>query len=682
MRTTEMDKLVEALQKESLTHPVSTMRKNIRFTLPEQPNEYAGRLPIIVFSGLFRKTGEARPPFRAYTGLVLLEVNHLSCLEEALMLRRQAAAMPQTLLAFVGSGERSVKIVVPFTLPDGSLPQTQKQIKHFHAEAYLTAVRYYQPQLERSIDLKEPDIRRGCRMSFDPQPAYNPAAVAIRIEQPVQMPDMRRIQIIPEAPSDPLQRLMPGMTRNYQILTLFGTALVDAIRKTGPTNANRDMKALLTILAQNCYNAGLPEEEAVQCSFFYEEFTEMETAVRMAFRSVYELKKLGSTKHLMPETMSLAFLLDEFMLRRYELRRNEMSGEVEYRDKSLIRFTFSPFTREVRNSICTEAHKEGLNVWDKDIDRYVYSDSIPSFHPIEEYLGNLPGWDGKDHIRNLARRIPCNNPAWPDHFYRWFLSMVAHWLGMDREHGNSATPLLIGNQGCGKSTFCLNILPPELRTYYTDSIDFSKRRDTELALHRYALINIDEFDSISASQQSYLKQVLQKAEVNTRLPYQTTNRSLQRYATFIATCNNFDILTDPTGSRRFICVEINGIIDYLQPVDYEQLYAQTMQALANEERFWFTHEEEAAITADNRQFQQIPPEEQLFLQYFRIPRKGEEGEYLLAVEILERIKRKKRDFNYSNTIIRTFGRLLNRNHAPSKRTNKGTYYQVVETQNL
>lgn len=677
MRTVEMEKFIGMLQTESLSHPVSNMRKNLRYTVPGQPNEYIRKLPVIVFSGTFRKNGETRPPFKAYTGLVLLEVNHLSCLEEALMIRRQAAFLPQTLLAFVGSGEKSVKIIIPFTLPDGSLPRTPKQIKHFHAEAYLTAVRYYQPQLERCIDLKEPDIRRGCRMSFDPQPAYNPDAIAIRIEQPEQMPDMKRIRIIPEAPSDPLQRLMPGIPRNYQILTLFSTAMIDAIRKTGPY-INQDITTLFIALAQNCYNAGLPEEEAIQCTFFYDEFEKLETQIRQTFRSVYLLKKRINDKYPMPEIQSLTFQLEEFMQRRYELRRNEMSGEVEYRDKSLIRFTFTPFTREVRNSICTEAHKEGLNVWDKDIDRHVYSNSIPSFHPIEDYLGNLPEWDSKDHIRRLAKRIPCENSEWPNYFYRWFLSMVAHWLGMDREHGNSATPLLIGDQGCGKSTFCLNILPPELRTYYTDSIDFSKRRDTELALHRYALINIDEFDSVSSTLQSYLKQILQKAEVNTRLPYQTTNRSLRRHATFIATCNNFDILTDPTGSRRFICVEINGVIDYLQPIDYAQLYAQAIQALANEERYWFTHEEEATISTNNRQFQQTPPEEQLFLQYFRLPREGETGEYLLAVEILERIKRKKHDFKYTNSIIRTFGRLLKRNHIKSKRSNKGTCYQVVE----
>ena len=196
------------------------------------------------------------------------------------------------------------------------------------------------------------------------------------------------------------------------------------------------------------FRSGIPEEDAVQCTLLYNDLRSKEMEIRMTFRSVYTLKEALAGKTFMPEIMSLTLQLEEFMLRRYEIRNNKMSGEVEYRDKSLLRFTFSPFTREVRNSICTEAHKEGLNVWDKDIERYVYSDNIPTFFPMEEYLGHLPKWDGKDHIRKLAKRVPCNNIRWADHFHRWFLSMVAHWLGLDREHGdrkstrlNSSHPL-------------------------------------------------------------------------------------------------------------------------------------------------------------------------------------------------------------------------------------------------
>lgn len=390
------------------------------------------------------------------------------------------------------------------------------------------------------------------------------------------------------------------------------------------------------------------------------------------------MQEKRSLASVIPSGMNLALQLDEFMTRRYYFRQNEMSGVIEYLDRSVLQFTYQPYTQKVRNSICLEAQHEGLNVWDKDVERYVNSDRIPLYHPIVCFLENLPAWDGRDYIRELAKRVPCNNPVWVDLFYRWFLSMVAHWMELDRAHGNSTTPLLVGDQGCGKSTFCLNLLPLVLRPYYTDSIDFGNKRDAELALHRYALINIDEFDSVKKSHQSFLKHVLQKAVVNTRLPHQSTSRNLRRYATFIATSNNFDLLTDPTGSRRFICVEVEGVIDYLQPVDYEQLYAQAKALLRQGERFWFTHEEEALIIQNNQPFQQIPAEEELFLRYFVVPEDWETIKPLLASEILDIIAEKHPGFKVTKTMILNFGKLLKRNKVPNKRLTRGTCYYVEE----
>ena len=676
MRSVEMEKLQAALRTENLNKPVSTTRDKAMFALPGTQNSYIQKLPVVVFGGTFRKTGEPAPPMRDYSGLVLLEVNHLSDLQEAVQIRQQAAMMPQTLLAFVGFSGKSVKIVIPFTLPDGTLPRSPEQVKRFHSQAYLTAVKYYQPQLGRNITLKEPVLQHGCRMSYDPQPVYNPDAVAIRIEQPMRMADSEEIRIVPEEPSEPLQRLMPGMSRNYRIATLFSIAMVDAIRKSGQIK-DGDLKPVFTLLADNCLKAGIPEEDTVQCTLLYNDLKSKEMEIRMTFRSVYTLKEALAGKTFMPEIMSLTLQLEEFMLRRYEIRNNKMSGEVEYRDKSLLRFTFSPFTREVRNSICTEAHKEGLNVWDKDIERYVYSDNIPTFFPIEEYLGHLPKWDGKDHIRKLAKRVPCNNIRWADHFHRWFLSMVAHWLGLDREHGNSTTPLLVGDQGCGKSTYCLNILPPELRQFYTDSIDFSKKRDAELYLTRFGLINIDEFDQVSARHQGFLKHLLQKPVVNVRKPHATQVESVKRYASFIATSNHTDLLGDPSGSRRFICIEVKGMIDNAQPIDYLQLYAQAVAALKNNERYWLTHEEEASQMQANEAFQQRPLFEDLFFQYYRPASHKEEGLKISAGEIYLSLQ-KKSGVKLPMSNVSVFGRFLKKIGLKTQLASRGRLYLVVE----
>ena len=127
-------------------------------------------------------------------------------------------------------------------------------------------------------------------MSYQKQAVYNPDAVAIRIEQPAQMPDSEEIRIFPVERSEPLQRLMPGMSRNYRIATLFSIAMVDAIRKSGQIK-DGDLKPVLTLLADNCLKAGIPEEDAVQCRLLYNDLRSKEMEIRMTFDAATASKK-------------------------------------------------------------------------------------------------------------------------------------------------------------------------------------------------------------------------------------------------------------------------------------------------------------------------------------------------------------------------------------------------------
>lgn len=106
----------------------------------------------------------------------------------------------------------------------------------------------------------------------------------------------------------------------------------------------------------------------------------------------------------------------------------------------------------------------------------MYSNRVPVYNPLEDFLFNLPEWDGRDRIRPLAQTVPCDNPHWPELFHRWFLNMVAHWRGMDKRYANSVSPLLVGAQGTRKSTFCRSIMPPSECSYYTDSLDSHARK--------------------------------------------------------------------------------------------------------------------------------------------------------------------------------------------------------------
>lgn len=324
-----------------------------------------------------------------------------------------------------------------------------------------------------------------------------------------------------------------------------------------------------------------------------------------------------------------------------------------------------------------DALSEGLNIWDRDIKRYIHSDRIPSYSPLEDYLFTLPEWDGEDHIRSIARMIVCENPLWPELFFCWFLSMVAQWSGRKQLYGNSLSPLLISPQGFGKTTFCKGLLPPELRNLYTDRIDFSRKKDAELSLHRFALINIDEFDQISPRDQGFLKHILTKTEVTTRAAYKSTFVNLKRYASFIATSNHKELLTDISGNRRFICIEIKKPVDNATYIHYPQLYAQAKTLLYRGTQYWLTPEQETELAKSNEELRYQPIAEQLFNSYFRAGTPDAPGQWLLAVEILQ-ILCKKSGIPLSEQKAISFGRILNKQEIPRRVTMKGTRYHVAE----
>lgn len=675
-RTMSMEAALAAMRTETKSKPVSAMRDALRYALPGRKNDFVQKVPVMVFGGVFRKNGNQQE-MEVYNGVVMLEVNQLADMKEAVQVRDLASTLPQTLLAFVGSSGKSVKMIIPFTLPDGTLPQSPELIEMFHTQAYRDAVKWYQPQLKREIELKKPTPGLRCRMTYDPTLYHNPNAVPIRIQQPVRMPSDLTFSEYQQEISDPLQRLLPGYERHWIVYALFETCLQTALEALERVDTDKDIHPFLIMLAENCFDSGLPEEDAIRFTLAHRNLKACEQPVRVCFRSTYETRRRFGSKSCFPPVMTLSAQLEEFMQRRYQLRRNTIKGVVEYRELKSYKFDFSPITKQAVNGMVLNIISEGVNAWDTDVRRYLDSDRVPVYNPIEEYLFALPQWDGKDRIRELARRVKCANSRWPDLFYIWFLSMVTHWMQLDRRHANSTLPLLVGNQGCGKSTFCLNILPPELRDYYTDYIDFSNRRDVHLALNRFALINMDEFDSISHAYQGFLKHILQKAVVQTRRPHGSATEELRRYATFIATSNNFDLLTDPTGSRRFICIEVEGVIDYAQPVDYAQLYAQAVHAVHSKERYWFTQAEEAYIMAGNQSFHQVLPEEETIFLYFRSPHAEEDFEELTCTEILERICQRRPSFKCSRSVAMRLGRVLKRN-LKSRRGRDGTVYQIVE----
>jgi len=681
MRTLDINLQIEAMKHETKAQPISNLRTSIRYASPDAKLDDAKKLAKVIPAAAFRKTANGIQ-MTAYNGIIQIEVNHLANLMEVNRVKQEAEELSQTYLAFMGSSGHSVKIWVRFTRPDKSLPKNREEAEIFQAHAYRKAVSLYQPILSYSIELKNPALEQFCRQTYDPELYYNPDSTIMYMRQPMEMPSETTYQEAVQAETSPFKRLIPGYDSLETLSALFEVALNKACQSLSELQpgiyprSDEDLKPLLVQLAENCFQAGIPEEETARWAIAHLYRQKKEFLIRQTVQSVYTIAKGFGKKSPLSAEQELELRTEEFMQRRYEFRYNTMTTVTEYRERNTFCFYFRPLSSRVRNSIAMNARLEGLSLWDRDVVRYLDSDRIPIFNPIEDFLFGLDvRWDGHDRIRELAARGPRNNRHWADLFYRWFLNMVAHWRQTDRKYANCTVPLLVGPQAYRKSTFCRSLLPPELQAYYTDRIDFSNKRDTEISLNRFALINMDEFDQNRVNQQAFLKHILQKPIVNVRRPHGTATQEMRRYASFIGTSNHKDLLTDTSGSRRYIVVDVTGPID-CSPIDYEQLYAQAMHDLYKGERYWFDPEDEKVMNESNQEFQVMPIAEQLFHEYFRAATEGEECEQFLAIEILEQVQHDSK-IRVSDCNIIQFGRILQKNRVPSVHTKRGNVYRVV-----
>ena len=639
------------------------------------------KLPRICFAADYVKR-KGKWQMMAYNGLVVLEMNDLQTYEKAVEIRELAKKLPETMLCFLGGSGRSVKIVCRGELFAGGLPKDEADIRQFHLNLYNTARRAYQNQFGFDIQFLEPRLDRTVYMSADPEMGYNSDARPFYADtESHEMP--QPIEISREE-----DRLMPGrtVTRTYHLNWTF---IVETVMGHYFELPDEDKEAtLLMQIASMCLDQGIPKAHAQGLTMLHPVLNRDRLLVEKIFQTVYsvaeqeeyrEKYKIKPLKSVPDDTLA-QMKTEMFLNSNFEMRQNLLTGVPEYREKFSDNQDFRPLTPEVRNTMTLTANELGLKGFDRYMNRFIDSTRIEQYDPINTWLDQLPKWNGHDYIADLAKRVPTSQPHWEMYLRMWLVGMVAQWRESDKQlTGNALTPLLIGRQGCGKTRFCKILLPPELRDYYNDKINFKNEFDLNIALTSFALINIDEFDKTTSSQQIVLKYLLSSSDVKFRPPYGKTIKQYRRYTSFIGTTNQLKPLVDPTGSRRFVCVGVNGNIHFEDNLEHHQLFAQVLYLFNSGERFWLNNDEIDTLIAENEPFQKLNDLVEMIGETFRRPKDTEHAKWWSLGDISQLLTQRYPNFD-PETPFHKIGTALNdiQFNFKSKRTTKHMEYWLAE----
>lgn len=289
-------------------------------------------------------------------------------------------------------------------------------------------------------------------------------------------------------------------------------------------------------------------------------------------------------------SQTLMLQIKVYLNDNFVFRYNTLTGATEYKEKD-GKSGYRPVDEREMNGIIVDARLEGIPCWRGDVPTMVLSNKVESYNPFHLYVKELPGWDGIDRVMPLLLRV-SDNEIWLKGGRCWLRAMLSQWSGKERLHANALTPVLIsGKQGLSKSTFCRLLMPDSLRHYFIDNLNLAAGSSPEKKLVKNGLINLDEFDKIKEGQQATLKNLLQMVNVPVFRGKRLGWVNEPRLASFIATTNAYQVLTDPTGSRRFLCVEVVKPIPE-EPLEHKQLYAQLKEELESGAPDYLSREEE------------------------------------------------------------------------------------------
>jgi len=628
---------------------IQALRELLRQGRTEEYSSAKHSLPAFTPSGLF-EGGRKLEFLKEYSGLIILDIDKLSQ-EKLIAIRSRVEKIAYTHACFISPSGNGLKILVKVF----SRPVYHKVVFNQVKASYEEQLRTNDQDSTVPIDPSGKDITRLCFVSWDEMLYLNPSAA-------IYKPYINMVEDDIEKLVAQIESKRIDMTANYDDWVKIGFALVDAIGEEGRSYFYRLSRFYPGYNSKEC------DEQYDKCLKSKNSGITIATLFYLARDSGMDISKLATAPKssntpstadpISGETTSESQLkkkkrknqidaIEAYLSIHYQLRYNIVTSRLEIRPIASLQQRhcdgrspeanrFLPLTDYQENSLLRELLKNNLKCSASLLRSILYSDYSNFFDPFRDYFLHLPLWDGQtDYIQQVAETVTTTSQdLWCTCFKKWLVATVTAVL--DSKTVNHTAIILSGPQGVGKTTWMLNLCPPELNDYIFSGTINPNNKDTLIHLAECMFINMDELENMNRTEIGAFKEIITKSAIRMRRAYGHHIEAFTRRASFMGSVNSSQFLTDSTGSRRFLCFEILSI-NYQHTIDLRMVYSQAYDLFQQGFKFYFDKKEIDAITESNEQFQINTVEEELLLTYFQKVPLSEATSFLSAAQILNLI---------------------------------------------
>ena len=681
---------------------ITYLRKSLAENKLEAYEKAKKSLPAFTPSGKF--VGGRKMEFlEAYSNFIILDIDKLSQtdLQNA---KHKANQSEYTYASFISPSGNGLKILVKVNTT-----------KEDHKETFLAIQKHYETLLNHEIDKSGKDITRLCFYSFDDNLYHNEAAKTFVTKEQNEMLSSRaesrgemRLSATNSNQSSHTEPVEVRQTDNQQPTTENSEAIYNhCIRFTEKKvqYATGSRNVFVHQLACNLNRKGISLNEALSfilTDFGYDE-KEVTQTVHSAYGNIHEFgkdetihkPKKPKTENRQPTTSAAdeddedkpkptqIDRLELFLSTRYVFRHNMVSGKLEF--QYFGKKKWHVMNDFIENSMLRECLKGRIKTNLSSLRNLLYSDFCELYNPFEDYFYNLPSYDEKtDYILELANTITTTKQElWQECFKKWIVAMVGCVL--DDKVINHTVIVFSGKQGLGKTTWVEKLVPRKLKEYLFSGTINPNNKDTLVQLSECMLINLDELENLNRSEIGSLKEIITKTQIRMRKAYGHNNETMPRRASFAGSVNTAQFLNDSTGSRRFLCFEVENI-QYQHEINIDNVLSQALYLFKTGFRHWFDQEEIKNITENNEQYQLRSPEEELLLTWFEPCDRENATHYLNASQIAAKLAERAKITITDGTINKigkalkkhNFTRLM-RKGSPVYAVKEFTYEEVDQT---